>query len=70
MNKKNKELAKKHGFHDAKYIGVWNNYKVYEAIFTDGEVHYIGYPQYILCKDNETRWCKDYEESMEIMTAL
>lgn len=36
-------MAKKYGFHDVKYAGKWKDCKVYESIFTDGEVHYIGY---------------------------
>ena len=43
QRKKIKEMAKKYGFHDVKYAGKWKDCKVYESIFTDGEVHYIGY---------------------------
>lgn len=70
MKKKIKELAKKYGFHDVKYAGKWKDCKVYEPIFTDGKEHCIGYPQYILCKEGELRWVKDWKESMSIMDAL
>ena len=67
MNKKIKQMAKKHGFHDVKYVGKHGKCKVYEAIFTDGEPHYTGFPQYIISEDGKLRWSKDWNESMDIM---
>lgn len=49
--KKILELARKNGFHSVKRLGMWQNHNVYEPIFTDNEIHYIGFPQFILVKD-------------------
>ena len=38
-----------------------------EPIFTDGETHVIGIPQFILYKDGKLRWTDSMEESFEIM---
>lgn len=65
-----KKMAREAGFHDAKRVGVWKGYEVIEPIFTDGEDHFIGFPQYILYKDGELRWTKDHEESFDIMGML
>jgi hypothetical protein len=65
-----KKLAKKAGFHDAKLIGKWKGYEVVEPIFTDGETHFVGMPQYLLCKDGKLRWTEDYQESLDIMDDL
>lgn len=65
-----KEIAKKYGFDDVKYIGKWKSYKVYEPFFADDETHLIGYPQYILQKGEKIRWVKDFKESLSIMDAL
>lgn len=65
--KKILELARKNGFHSVKRLGMWQNYNVYEPIFTDNEIHYIGFPQFILVKDRKIRWTKDYNESMDIL---
>lgn len=65
-----KRMAKEAGFHDAKRVGVWKDCEVVEPIFTDGEDHFIGFPQYILYKDGKLRWTKGYEESLDIMGGL
>ncbi len=65
-----KRMARKAGFHDARRVGTWDGYELAEPIFTDGETHFTGFPQYILCKEGKLRWTKDYEESMEVMDAL
>lgn len=65
-----KKKAREAGYHDAKHVGTWKEYEVVEPIFTDGETHFIGFPQYILLKDRKMRWTKDYNESVEIMDAL
>ncbi len=41
-------MARDAGFHDARRVGEWNGYDVVESIFTEGETHFIGFPQYIL----------------------
>ena len=65
-----KKMAKEAGFHDAKRIGLWKGYEVVEPIFTDGEIHYIGLPQYILCKDGKLRWASGMDESLEILDSF
>ncbi len=65
-----KKMARNVGFHDAKHIRAWNGHEVVEPIFTDGETHFVGFPQYILYKDGKLRWTKDHEESLDIMDAL
>lgn len=65
-----KKMAKESGFHDAKSIGKWKEYEVIEPIFTDGETHFIGVPQYILCNDGKLRWTEDYKESFDILDTL
>ena len=49
---------------------MWQNYNVYEPIFTDNEIHLIGFPQYILVRGGKMRWTKDYNESMDILDYL
>ncbi len=72
MNKKILSTAKKMahdaGFHDVRVLGKWKGYEVAETIFTDNEIHFIGYPQYLLVKGADIRWTKDYNESLELMS--
>jgi hypothetical protein len=49
-------MAKASIYDDALFVGQWAGYDVYEPIFNDGEVHYTGFPQYILAKDGALRW--------------
>lgn len=70
MKKKIKELARKSGFHSVRYAGKWHDCKVYEPIFTDGQEHCIGYPQYIIEENGKLRWTKDWKESLAVMDAL
>ena len=70
MKEKAKQMARKYGFHAVKYAGKWRDCKVYEPIFTDGETHCIGFPQYIINEGGILRWSKDWEESMDIMDEL
>lgn len=63
-------MAQEAGFDDVKPLGKWRSYEVAEAIFTDGEIHYIGYPQFILVKGGKLRWSKDADESIAIMDAF
>ncbi len=65
-----KKMAKEAGFHDAKRIGEWNGYEVVEPIFTDGEVHFTGLPQYILCKDGKLRWTSEVNECFAIFDSF
>lgn len=61
MQKKIKQMAKKVGYDDVKYVGKWKKCKVYEPIFTDDEIHFIGFPQYILCENGSLRWTQGTE---------
>jgi hypothetical protein len=65
-----KQMARNAGYHDVKRIGKWKGYEVFEQIFTDDEIHFIGIPQYILYKDGALRWTKDKDESFAIMDAF
>jgi hypothetical protein len=61
------KIAKASIYDDARYLGMWNGYEVYEPIFNDDEVHYTGFSQFILAKNNALRWTKDHTESIAIM---
>lgn len=65
-----KKMARDAGYHDAKRVGTWKEYEVVEPIFTDGQDHFIGFPQYILYKDGKLRWTNDWQESLDIMNTL
>ncbi|MGN0238094.1 MAG: hypothetical protein ACI4AK_08455 [Lepagella sp.] len=65
--KKASEMAKASIYHDAEYLGTWNGYEVFEPVFDDDEVHYIGFPQFILCKDGKATWTQTVNQSQTIM---
>lgn len=64
---KARKLAKSSIYDDAKYLGEWKGYAVYEPTFSDDEPRYIGFPQFILVKGDSIRWSKDDKESTAIM---
>lgn len=64
--KRASEMAKASIYHDAEYLGTWKGYEVFAPTFDDDAVHYIGFPQFILCKDDEARWTKNRTESRQI----
>lgn len=66
--KRASEMAKASIYHDAEYLGTWNGYEVFEPVFNDDEVHYIGFPQFILCKDGTARWTQTRQESIKILS--
>ena len=68
--KQAKIMVKASIYDDAKYVGEWNGYAVYEPTFNDDETHYIGFPQFILAKNGSLRWTKDNAESRKVMVAL
>ena len=71
MNKqKVKEFIRRSIYDGAEYAGEWNGYEVWRPVFADNEVHYIGFPQYILIKGDSVRWSQGTEESFDIMHAL
>jgi len=49
------EFAKKQGYDDAVYLNKWNDYDVYEPVFNEDGVAYVGPPLIILAKDKEIR---------------
>ncbi|MGN8636226.1 hypothetical protein [Eubacterium pyruvativorans] len=61
-------IAKKNGYDTARYVGVWNGYEVWTGDFTDGKVHEVGLPLFILIKDGKYKL--GYDEWMEIMDEL
>jgi hypothetical protein len=65
--KQAKNIARASIYDDARYLGTWNGYEVYEPIFNDKEVHYTGFPQFILAKDDAFRWPNNHTESIAIM---
>ena len=54
-------MAQESIYDDARYVGQWDNFEVYEPIFIDDEEHFIGLPQYILAKGDTLRWTNDTE---------
>lgn len=52
-------FAQKSIYDTVKYIGEWNGYNVYEPGWDDEEPRFIGFPQFILVKDNIIRWTED-----------
>ena len=48
-----KAFAIQQGFQDIKPLGKYNDSDIYQPIFTDGKTHIVGFPQYILVKDED-----------------
>ena len=65
------EFAISKGYDYALYVGDWNDYMVYEPIYWDDEIHFIGMPHSILYNDdtNEIRLTSD-EECFEVLDAI
>lgn len=59
------EILNKTIYDKCYYIGMFNNNVVYEAGFKNDEIHYVGFPRYILKNDNNVRWATD-KENFEI----
>ena len=60
-------MAKEAGYHNAKYAGVWEGRYVYEPVFSDEEIHFIGIPQFMVVEGGQLRWTKTDDESSSIM---
>ena len=69
MKQKIIEFAISNGYDYALYAGDWNEYDVYEPIFWDDEIHYIGKPHSILVTNKEIRLTTD-EECFEVLDAI
>lgn len=63
------EFAKENGYDNAKYLGEWDTFTVYEPIFDDDKDHYIGYPLSILVKDNKIRFTTE-KECFDVLEAF
>lgn len=46
------KFAQEHGYKDAKYIGSWKEYKVYEPYVSGDDISFTGLPLVILVNDN------------------
>ena len=75
-------FAKANGFEGARFLGNWNGYRCYNAIYRETEYKMsddresvtveeddVGYPQYILEKNGKFRFA-DYDEAMTILNRL
>lgn len=60
-------LIKDSIYDDVKYVGEWQGFELYEPIFNDDEVHYIGMPSYILKKGDVVRW-NTINETRQLMS--
>lgn len=61
-------FAKSNGYDNAKYLGEWNGYTVYEPTFKDNEEdHIVGYPLSILVKDDKITFTTE-EECFEVLS--
>lgn len=60
------EFAKTNGYDEAKHIGDWKGYKVFNPIIKTDTPLYIGYPLKILKKGQELR-LSTIKESFELM---
>ena len=63
------KMANSAGFDYVFLLEDWKEYDIYEPIFWDDKMHYIGKPHYILVTDKKIRWATD-EECFEIMNAI
>lgn len=63
------KIIKGAGYDNAKFIGLWNGFEVYQPIYSNSEIHYIGYPHRILLKENTIRWTSN-REAIEILNTL
>ncbi|MFV0326099.1 MAG: hypothetical protein ACK5LF_17260 [Bacteroides xylanisolvens] len=64
--KKAKELALQNGFDQVSYYGEWNGYLAYTASRKEDKECCIGYPQFILVKDDVAHLAP-YTQSPDIM---
>ena len=67
---KARKMAQQSIYNSVKYLGKWKDYDVFEPTFNDDEIHFIGFPQFILYNEKGYRWTNNNEESSAIMAAL
>lgn len=58
------EFAKTQGYQTATYLGQWKTYEVYEPIFDEADVSFVGLPLVILVSGESIRMSAA-EESLE-----
>lgn len=63
-----KSFAIKQGFQDIKLLGKYNDYDIYQPIFTDEKTHIVGMPQYILVRDEDIRF--EIDKDLKITKTL
>ena len=65
------QYAKENGFDTARFLTNWDEYEVYEAVFDNNieETPIIGFPQFILYQNEETRFTA-FEEYQQISNSL
>lgn len=60
------EYAKSKGYDRAEFRREWRGYKVFEPLWDDDEVHYVGYPYKIMVKDGKARM-QTFDECLAYM---
>lgn len=63
------EFARNNGYDNARFLGEWHTYKVYEPVFNDKNRHYVGYPLSILKKNQKIRFTTE-KECFEVLNAF
>lgn len=61
------EMARNSVYDNARYLGKWKGFDVYEPVFEDDEDHFIGLPEFILAKNGSIRWTTGIDEAFAIM---
>ena len=61
-------FAREYGFDRAKRVGTYNGYDVYSPYMSSGANPIIGFPHFILVKDNEIEMYVDND--LKVMDAL
>lgn len=61
------KMAQKSIYESARYLGKWKGFDVYEPVFEDNEVHFVGTPEFILAKNGSMRWTTGIDEAFAIM---
>lgn len=61
------KMAQASIYDGARYLGEWRGFRVYEPTFADDEPRFIGFPEFVLAKDDVLRWDDGEEESRALM---
>ena len=60
-------MAKQSICDDVDELGKWHGYEVFEPTIADDKFLFTGVQQYIIAKDDLSRWSNDEHESWAIM---